>query len=492
MTFRYFAEHTNIGNIGTYTNGCIDGIAICNNRALEGDTVYYDNDKVTGIVKRYQHLIVAILDIGNLKIYGNNKKGLRYYRVQPLDRHYPDFKVASSYKNQDAKEIYVTVKFIEWTADMETPHGSIETIIGPVTDSLAQERALLYKHNLRYKKYSEDLNIEISTKQSRPVYTNAIAVDPVNCQDRDDAYHIDDEYYYIHIVDMTVYLQHNSPLDLLVRERLTSIYGDQTYHMLPDKLVKKASLSGTGPFYVLTMRLTKDFEFVDLCPSTLMFVDPQHYDDHIYHKSHDFIELLMIKYNTYVADMFKESLLLRTQEPKDKSSWPEEYRFLLENSAQYSVEDQGHSALGLRRYTHATSPMRRYADILVQRLLCNQKIENLSALVQRINNKNVAIKRFYRDLETIRLWRLLKRDNNEDLEVVPINVDTDKLVLYIPKYKRLYYLRCLTLSETDEFFIVDDVPLRKFQKYMATLRAHYVPVRKIILLFIHELRQKVQ
>jgi exoribonuclease R len=485
MTFRYFAEHTDTGTIEIYHDG------IVNNRALIGDTIYHDGHVVTGIKSRFPHSIVAVLDITNLRIYGTNKKGMRYYHAKPLSGKYPEFKVATTYKGSDP--VYVIVKFVEWSSDMETPQGLIESILGPITDPVAQELALLHKHGLYHKKYKHIEHLPDSGSSDRPVYKNAIAVDPVGCQDRDDAYHFDDDYYYIHIVDMTSYLVHDTPIDLLVRARATSVYGDKTYHMLPEQLVKQVSLSGDGPFYVMTMRLDKDFNFIDLRPSTVLHVDPQSYDDAIYYKSHEFIERIMIKYNECVAKLMGDNLLLRVQErPKETTKYPEEYRFLLENSAKYSVQDTGHSALGLERYTHATSPMRRYADILVQRILCGITVD-IAGLIDNLNNKCAAVKRFYRDLETIRLWRVLQQ--SEDLEAVPLNLEGNKLVFYIPKYKRLYYYRC-NATELHDGFIIDgqgrEVVLQKFIKCDVTIRSHYLPTNKILLLFIHALQQKHQ
>ena len=43
-----------------------------------------------------------------------------------------------------------------------------------------------------------------------------------------------------------------------------------------------------------------------------------------------------------------------------------------QNQARYSTGNPGHFGLGLECYTHFTSPIRRYADLLVHRLLCRE------------------------------------------------------------------------------------------------------------------------
>jgi exoribonuclease R len=265
--------------------------------------------------------------------------------------------------------------------------------------------------------------------------------------------------------------------------------------MLPEQLVKQISLAGNGPFHVLTMRLTKNMDFVDLAPSILMYVDPQSYDDTIYTKSHEFIEKLMIKYNEYAANEYvankctsekQEQTVFRTQSASEiDDDWPEEYRFLLANSARYSLESIGHHSMGLEKYTHATSPMRRYADVIVQRLLKGIKIDNLDEIVDQINEKCAEVKKFYRDLETIRLWRILNATATEDLEAIPLNINDGRLVFYIPKYKRLHYLKCCVTETSDhKAFIVDQLILPKFKKQIVTMRSHAIYPRLMMFLVV--------
>jgi len=51
----------------------------------------------------------------------------------------------------------------------------------------------------------------------------------------------------------------------------------------------------------------------------------------------------------------------------------------------YSVDKKGHFGLGITDYVHFTSPMRRYADVLVHRLLAGYKIDDLEEQVDWIN-----------------------------------------------------------------------------------------------------------
>jgi ribonuclease R len=51
----------------------------------------------------------------------------------------------------------------------------------------------------------------------------------------------------------------------------------------------------------------------------------------------------------------------------------------------YSIDKKGHFGLGIKDYVHFTSPMRRYADVLVHRLLAGYQIDDLEEQVDWIN-----------------------------------------------------------------------------------------------------------
>jgi len=68
-------------------------------------------------------------------------------------------------------------------------------------------------------------------------------------------------------------------------------------------------------------------------------------------------------------------------------------------NALYSSESKGHYALDLDSYTHFTSPMRRYFDVIVHRILAGITYTNLEQILEYIN---------YREVENEKLYKIYK------------------------------------------------------------------------------------
>ena len=73
--------------------------------------------------------------------------------------------------------------------------------------------------------------------------------------------------------------------------------------------------------------------------------------------------------------------------------------------AYYSVDEKGHFGLGIKDYVHFTSPMRRYADVLVHRLLAGYVYDDLDYEVDWLNRR-ATIARTAQDLYTS--WKTIR------------------------------------------------------------------------------------
>ena len=82
----------------------------------------------------------------------------------------------------------------------------------------------------------------------------------------------------------------------------------------------------------------------------------------------------------------------------------------------YSSENIGHYGLALEEYCHFTSPIRRYPDLIIQRLLFGQhsQEENLEGIAQRCSDKERVSFKAEQSVKTLKKLRFLKRWFDED------------------------------------------------------------------------------
>ncbi len=120
-----------------------------------------------------------------------------------------------------------------------------------------------------------------------------------------------------------------------------------------------------------------------------------------------FLKRLGIKYNFDKNNISSKDIQRLIESIKDKSK-NQIISYLVLRSlkrAEYSLENKGHFALGFKNYTHFTSPIRRYSDLVVHRMikavLDNYKFaeEELEFAVDGIRNRELVTEEamFYMD-----------------------------------------------------------------------------------------------
>lgn len=84
--------------------------------------------------------------------------------------------------------------------------------------------------------------------------------------------------------------------------------------------------------------------------------------------------------------------------------------------AQYSPENLGHFGLALEHYCHFTSPIRRYSDLVIQRLLFDEEPEdmNLDQIAQHCSDQERVSFRAEMSVKTLKKLRLLHKYFQED------------------------------------------------------------------------------
>ncbi len=118
------------------------------------------------------------------------------------------------------------------------------------------------------------------------------------------------------------------------------------------------------------------------------------------------------------------------------------YNFLLKKTmgkSYYSINPMPHSSLGLKSYVHATSPIRRYADLLVNyqlnRYLNNKELiskEDVEQIIHKINNQGRENIMRYREDQKYWLNRWFENNSFKEYNVILLN--------WINRYKNICIL----------------------------------------------------
>lgn len=68
----------------------------------------------------------------------------------------------------------------------------------------------------------------------------------------------------------------------------------------------------------------------------------------------------------------------------------------------YDATQEGHFGLGLNSYTHFTSPIRRYFDVVIHRLLAGIEYTNLENVLEHVNKREVQIEKWVELYESLK------------------------------------------------------------------------------------------
>lgn len=440
--------------------------------------------------------------ITNTKVTAKNKSNKSMKKFIPYDRNNSSFYVPT--KLQFKVENTLCCANVEKQQLLNT--------LGLVGIYQDEYTFLKYCHNLVWKKYDKDIfsqyiNMDpYSNVRKDLTHLNTFSVDPIGCKDIDDAISIevinDNNNYkvYVHIADVASYIPINSSLDKIIQKRCSSmyltkrmnnknIYQDQI-NMLPDELATNyCSLTQDNIKRCSTVIMTiKDNQVIncEFCKSNIINNNALSYEEaskliqenmsvdlkllfdlgkRIYNSdnrfqnkkdydTHTMIEVFMVLANNFVAiklsKKYPDKCLLRICDScVDLNN---NYLFQKISKAQYIIGTEnniGHKALGLQYYTHFTSPIRRYADIIVHRLLFDNDINDID--VTNINNTVTRIKKLERD--TVALAKIY--DINDLIQRKGSSTNMSGLILQVEENKLLVFVKELNFIISVKLFHPD-------------------------------------
>ena len=99
--------------------------------------------------------------------------------------------------------------------------------------------------------------------------------------------------------------------------------------------------------------------------------------------------------------------------------------------AAYSSNNLGHFGLGFSEYTHFTSPIRRYSDIMVHRII-KKSLKNQNSIYEIIDHCNkgeIVAQNAEREYKTLKSLKWLKNKDGETLEANIVEISKSKLTV---------------------------------------------------------------
>jgi len=427
-----------------------------------------NNDYTLKHSDRNKFLIGGVIKFHNKYTFGRNDKDMELFEFQPINWRYPKFLVASNIKRnlikaQEAINDYlVVIKFKEWINKI--PIGSIELNIGSVKILHKQYDILFYYYPTMPLVKPTPINIE------PPILTPTIqheiySIDPDGCKDIDDALSYDKQNNRIgiHIADT------DAIIESYTFNKCATIYAPhKNIPMFPENISNDlCSLLETKPRNVITCWINNDsnHETFSFETNIIQVTKNLSYDQAeklihtndtlkiLYEKSiilgkqleievidtHKMVEVYMVLYNREMAKHLTSNskMIYRNQ--------------TLFKKATYNYNRTGHESLKLDYYTHASSPIRRYVDWIVQKLFKKKDIYIDYDDLEEINEFELKVNKLYR------MWDYLKASSiiqNGELYGIELReIEEDRLVFFCEKLNIMIYNKIKYVKDISQYKI---------------------------------------
>ncbi len=108
--------------------------------------------------------------------------------------------------------------------------------------------------------------------------------------------------------------------------------------------------------------------------------------------------------------------------------------------AEYSAENDGHYGLAKEKYAHFTSPIRRYPDLMMHRILKRalledkKETEGLASIARHCSQQERTAEEAEKDLVEWRIYRFLKKKLGDEFEGIIVDITKAGLVVELDDY----------------------------------------------------------
>ena len=463
--------------------------------------------------------LVGTLELASKYRYGLTSRGAPMYLFRPYDEDRPDYIVGCSERDTSRNQLAVVEVPADATASVtgtQKPRANLLRLFGHVGDPTAERAALLQHYCPVTTKPLAEMSITpISTDDDRcsdhrleisaATGWTTLHVDPPGCCDIDDAiaWFPTERLWAIIIADVAAAVPAISAVAARAQAIGSTFYdleGRVVRPMLPPEISEDAASLLPGKRRRGLALLFPDSD-PTACRWSLCWITVEHsytYESfavspHAWmakgQDPHDWIASMMIRYNAAAADLLKSRSygVLRVQKASEANTavadtsniatttvvaWPSELRHLLNERATYqpadvTATDQCHAGLGLSAYAHASSPLRRFADLLNQRALKTiligdgARAPETPEMAELLNQRTTANRRWTRDLTFL---THVTPGKVHIVDVVPVS-DTH---VWVPLWNRLLRLRHTPTEPPRQIAIFCDPTKRNWTKRILT------------------------
>ena len=426
--------------------------------------------------------IPGTLELTSKVRYGITSRGVPIFRFIPYDKLHTPFAVSCSQRNL-FHNIHAIVAAGPSPEKGLLQKGSLIQNLGqPTAESEAAVLLANYAYDCKkeLRPYKGSAALETTKDMTKRTVLEGFTfnIDPPGCRDVDDSFtvlRISEESWQIsiNIADVASLIKEGSDLDIQAMKRATSFYsptGECLAPMFPPEISEvAASLGSDDPRPALSLQFiygsdgVTDFKWLETVVTrsrSFTYDEADHLD---YTElqvikditkgadSHEWVQGLMILYNQKAGEVLKAKglgILRSHSAPKAEElaqliAIDPSFGILAYEAATFCLpsDDSKHFGLDADAYAYASSPIRRYCDLVNQRALKGvaSTAKEKEELVNHLNRRQKQAKAFSRDF--FFMTELSK--SNDSVQGTVIAKCEGKCKVYVPVWKRTIKVRLL-------------------------------------------------